>query len=168
MLPPSRKSFLLFYALLVGLPLLGLVGILAAGRSLGAPVSVGGAWDLQVDLSVAQAQSCAAWLGSARPLTLNITQSGRYLTLTLSTLGNVSIPATLDGTRLATDAASPTSSKIEGGCIGRAGLGLKAMIDPNANPRVITGVLSVNGCPSCGSVSFRAKRQVLPTGNRGE
>jgi hypothetical protein len=168
MMSELKKHFFLSYVLLVGLPLFGLVGILEAGRNLIAPVSVGGVWDLQPDLSVAEAQSCSAWLRLARPVALEISQSGRNLALTLSTLPKVSLQAELNGTELATDLALPASSRVEGSCTNAGRLSLKAEVDPKADPQVLSGVLSMPGCPSCGSIRFRAVKQTLAAGNRSE
>lgn len=61
--------FFLTYALLVGAPLLVLLGVLNAGARLQAPPSVGGEWSLDV----------AATRSSVPPLT--VVQSGRVLEL---------------------------------------------------------------------------------------
>jgi hypothetical protein len=163
-----NNRFFVSYVLLVGLPLLGLVGVLGAGRNLKAPVPVGGTWDFQADLNAANAQSCLASLGLGRAIALEISQSGRNLTLTLGTLPKVTLQATLDGTELSTDLTSPASSRVEGGCTDAAGLSLKAEVGPKADPQVISGALSISSCPSCGSISFRAVRQTLTAGNGSE
>ena len=46
---PTNRNFVMAYIVLVGLPLLGLVGVLRNGRALSAPVSVEGRWTFQAD-----------------------------------------------------------------------------------------------------------------------
>jgi hypothetical protein len=157
---PSKKRLFISYILLVGVPLLGLVGVLAAGRSLTAPLSVAGSWDLHIDRSVTDAQPCIAGLGFTRPTVLEISQSGRYLSLTLGTQPKLKLQATLDGKALVADSTLPVAE----GCSGATGLSLKASIDPKATPPTISGILSFDACPSCGASNFRAVKQVVPPG----
>jgi hypothetical protein len=164
----SKKNFFISYLLLVGMPLLGLIGALEVGRGLIPPVSVGGAWDLQADFSVAGAPSCDAWLDFRRPVALEISQSGGYLTLTLRGQRQVSLQGTLDRMSLVTDSSSPVGSRVENRCSDQAGLSVRAEVNPKANPRTISGILSMDGCPSCGSVNFRAVPHAFPAGNRNE
>jgi hypothetical protein len=160
---PSQKRLFISYILLVGVPLLGMVGVLAAGRSLTAPLSVAGSWDLQIDPSVTLAPSCFAGLGFAHPAVLEISQSGRYLSLTLGTQPKLQLQAKLDGKALAADSALPVAESCRA-----ARLSLRAGVDPKATPPTISGILSFNACPACGEANFRAVRQVLPTGRRSE
>jgi len=73
---------------MVGVPVLGLLGILEAGRGLAAPVSIGGEWAIRFD----RAPNCRV------PAVLNISQSGREATVTLGD-GRL-LRATLDGATL--------------------------------------------------------------------
>lgn len=160
----SKQRLVIFYVLLVGIPLLGVVGVLGAGGSLTAPISVAGSWDIQIDPSIAQAQSCVARLGFTHPTILDISQSGRYLTLTVNSQPKVGLQGTLQGKTVAANLTSPR----EASCSGAAGLSLAAEIDDKAVPRTMSGVLSFDGCPSCESANFQAVRQELPTGKRSE
>lgn len=164
MTPHSRKRLVISYVLLVGIPLLGVVGILGAGRRLTAPISVAGSWDFQIDPSATQARSCVAGLGFTHPTLLEISQSGQYLTLTLNSQPKVGLQGTLQGKAVAANLISP----VEASCDGTAGLSLSAEINPKAVPRSMSGNLKFDGCPSCGSANFQAVRQVLPTGRRSE
>ena len=160
----SKEKLFVSYALLVGIPLLGVVGVLGAGRSLTAPLSVAGSWDLQLDLSVTQARSCIASLGFIHPTVLDISQSGRYLTLTVNSQPKVGLRGMLQGKTVAANLTSPH----EASCGGASGLSLTAEIDPKAAPRMMSGILKFDGCPSCGSANFQAVKQGLPTGRRSE
>jgi hypothetical protein len=161
---PSKKRLVISYVLLVGIPLLGVVGVLGAGRSLTGPISVAGTWNLQIDPSVTQVKSCVAGLGFTHSNILDISQSGRYLTLTLNSQPKVGLPGTLQGKTVAANLTSP----FETSCDGASGLSLTAEIDPKATPRTMSGVLKFDGCASCGSTNFQAVRQVLPTGRPSE
>jgi hypothetical protein len=161
---PSKKRLFVSYILMVGIPLFGIVGVLGAGRRLTAPISVAGSWDLQIDPSVTQARSCVAGLGFTHPTVLEISQSGKYLSLSLSSQLKVKLQATLEGKALVTDSTLPVAES----CSGAAGLSLKADVEPKATPPTMSGVLSFDACPSCGAASFRAVRQVFPTGRRSE
>jgi len=153
----SEQRLVISYVLLVGIPLLGVVGVLGAGRGLTAPISVAGNWDLQLG------QSCGAGLGFTDPTILDISQSGNYLTLTLNSQPQVGLQGTLQGKRFATSLGCP----LEASCSGPAGLSLTAEVDTNAAPRTMSGVLSFNGSPSCRSV-FHAVRQAFQTRRRNE
>jgi len=156
----SKEKFLISYLLLVGVPLLGVAGVLGAGRSLTAPMSTAGSWDLQLDRSINQLQSCGAGLVFGHPASLDISQSGEYLALTLNSQTKVSFEGALRGKTIVAHSSVP----LEAGCNHVAGLSLTAAIDPKVVPRTMSGVLSFVGCPSCGSVNFQAVRQELPTG----
>ena len=95
---------------------------------------------------------------------MDISQSGRYLTLTLNSQPKVELEGTLRGK---TVAANLTTS-FKASCDGAAGLSVTAEIDPKAAPRMMSGILKFDGCPSCGSANFQAVRQGLPTARRSE
>jgi hypothetical protein len=160
----SRK-LIIPYLLLVGLPLLGLMGVLGVGRGVTPPPSVGGIWDVQVDHRTGEAQHCAVWSEFTRSSTLEIMQSGRYLTLTLGSQPKISVQATLDGGSLIS-ASSSQSSKLERDCSSDAGLLLIAKMDAAAKPQVISGTVSASGCPACGSINFLATRRTSSSVNK--
>jgi len=160
----SKEKLFVSYALLVGIPLLGVVSVLGAGRSLTAPLSVAGSWDLQIDSSFPQPQSCITSLGFHNPTVLDISQSGRYLTLTLNGQPKVELEGTLQGKTVAANLATP----FKASCDGAARLSLTAEVDSKAAPRMMSGILKFDGCASCGSVNFQAVRQGLPTAKRSE
>jgi hypothetical protein len=153
----SKQRLVISYVLLVGIPLLGVVGVLGAGRGLTAPISVAGNWDLQLG------QSCGAGLGFTEPTILDISQSGNYLTLTLNSQPQVGLQGTLQGKTVAASLGSPPETSYSGA----AGLSLTAEVDTNAAPRTMSVVLSFDGSPSCGSV-FHAVRQAFPPRRRSE
>jgi len=126
--------------MLVGVPVLGLFGILEAGRSLAAPPSVSGDWTVEFD----SAANCAG-LARLRQPALTISQSGTEARITLN-----------DG-RATTLEASINESSL-------TAKSLTAAITGKAAQRVLEGKVELDGC---GPVAFRAVRQA-PAKKRGE
>src|SRR5262245_38209947 len=73
---------ILLYRSLVGLPIVGMVGALRLGSGLNAPTSVAGAWlvELSGPAGGIQRRNDAPM---SEPLTLNITRSGRRLSISV-------------------------------------------------------------------------------------
>lgn len=126
---------LLLYVGLVGLPLVGLFGVLRAGVGLEAPPAIAGEWVLEPGA----AATCA---GTDR---IAIEQSGRFL------LVRGAAPATearLDGGRLAATLRAP-----EGPCAG-----VLLALEGAFSDGVLEGRLSNAACPPCASTPLRARR----------
>jgi hypothetical protein len=152
----SNRNFVLFYILLVGLPILGLFGVLRKGRSLTPPISVDGSWKVQTD-GVATLP-CG---NASQPSNINlaISQSGETFTMNLGGVQKSPIFGALDGTTL--KATGPSSAwPGDNSCAGGHDFSLIAKVDPKASPRALAGTISINDCPSCSPVSFHAVRQV--------
>jgi hypothetical protein len=81
------------YLLLVGVPVLGLLAILEAGRGIPAPLSIAGDWTLEFD----PAAQCATGPTGLRQPALNISQSGTGALITVNgaTLTAKSLTATI-------------------------------------------------------------------------
>jgi len=126
--------------LLVGLPVLGLFGILEVGRSLAAPLSIGGEWTLEFD----PAATCAGPARLRQPA-LNISQSGTSALIALNDGRATTIDAAIDG--------ATVSAKS-----------LNATITGKQGQRLLEGKMEFDGCAP---VAFRAVRQA-PAKKRGE
>jgi hypothetical protein len=148
----------LAYIFLVGLPLLGLAGILKSGRGLKAPFSVDGAW--KIEASAPSASPCGNLLSSISNAPLSISQSGKSLVVTVSG-GTKTATGTLDGKIINAQFAGADQSSA----CGDGSLALSATLDPLAEPRTLSGTLSVEGCASCAPLAFRAVRQPKAPGN---
>ena len=61
----SNRNFIIAYILLVGLPVLGLVGVLKTGRGVAAPISLDGTWTLQADSSRLASLPCGKSLATS-------------------------------------------------------------------------------------------------------
>ncbi len=161
----TNRNFLIAYALLVGLPLLGLAGVLKAGRSISAPISVDGAWKFETDPVRLASLPCTQSFASLQDSVVNISQSGKQLVLVRSNGGKTAGSGVLEDTTLTAMLPLPDASASEPGCKSDGGLRLAATIDPKAKPRSMVATVSINGCRSCPTVEFHALRQVHPAKN---
>jgi hypothetical protein len=159
----ANRNFIIAYILLVGLPIVGLVGVLKTGRSLRAPISVDGVWQVQADPVQVAALPCGKTLAYTPETALAISQSGKNFTLTLINGPKSTGSGVLDGTALKASVVSSAGWSDEGACGNGRELSLVATVNPKADPRSLSGMLSVNNCPSCASVEFHAVRLPPPS-----
>jgi hypothetical protein len=155
----ANRNFIIAYILLVGLPLLGLAGVLKSGRSLNAPFSVDGAWKMDAGAVHITAAPCAEFLSSVSNSPVSISQSGTSLVIGL---GGKTTTGTLAGKTIKAQFAGADSPKAAD-CSDHS-LTLTATLDPMTEPRTLTGRLSVEDCASCVPAEFRATRQPRPVG----
>src|SRR3954469_23378219 len=96
--PPHRRAtrIAVAYLCLVGVPLLGVLGVLRAGQRLAAPVAVNGTWTVQADLSGLGGTACTQLLAEVRQPFLSVAQSGGHLVLTFNNAQRTAITGTLD------------------------------------------------------------------------
>jgi hypothetical protein len=154
----SNRNFVVAYVLLVGLPLLGLAGVLKSGHSLIAPISVDGVWKIEADARPFASPSCDQIASSFAAGSAVISQSGKSLVLTFGNSAKTVASATLEGKTL-TAAFVPVRDASRDSRCGDQLITLTATVDPGVEPRSLSGVLAVNGCPSCAPWEFRAVRQ---------
>jgi hypothetical protein len=147
----SRTKLLIAYVLLVGLPLLALIGILRAGRRLAPPPSVAGPWNLQADLSSIPDAACRQMLASIGQPFVTITQSGENLSFNFNDPKKTLAAGTLQGSDLS---LSPRRGLDGAGCAGAASIELHARVATESGQRVLTGLLTVEGS----AAPFRADR----------
>jgi hypothetical protein len=158
------KSILL-YLFLVGVPLLGIVGLLQVGQSLSAPISLAGKWTAQ--LVPAQPQDLASedWLLGGGSTTLSITQSGPNFRLTFDdTPGKVfegSIREMTINARVLDrgGAATTNPSNVRTTAVAFRGRVVRGTVDRQVQPDRLIGVLIFGDGPSRAEVSLTAMRQ---------
>jgi hypothetical protein len=158
----ASRRFAIAYILLVGLPLLGLVGVLKAGRRVSAPISVDGGWKLDATVSKPLSGSCSKPLVSLQDSTLTISQSGKNLVLSLNRGSKSMGSGVIDGTAFSGTiplSNTGTAAADDAGCGSNPWLTLTASVDPKAQPRSMLGTIAVNGCSSCATMTYRAVRQ---------
>lgn len=162
----SKRQLITAYLLMVGIPLLGLVGILRVGSHLTAPLSVGGRWNVEADFKSLASSPCGAVLASAEQPRLRIVQSGRDLILTLNNGLRTTVPATLDGSTLTTGTASPDAvqrvAAVIPGCSGPESIYLDGTVSRQGSQEFLTGQVILKTCPECAPVQFYAVRMVPP------
>lgn len=152
-----NRNFIIYYSLLVGLPVLGLFGILKAGHNLAAPVSVGGDWSFEIAAEGVAESPCLRSVFASREGLVSISQSGKRLALVLDDKFKTTASGVIEG-----DAIRLSAPSLPGGpadCGGNFSLLLTATADRDAEPKVMTGLISFNECPACSPVEFRAIRQ---------
>jgi hypothetical protein len=156
------RNFVVAYILLVGLPLLGLAGVLRSGRKLTAPISVDGVWKIEADAGRLAVPSCDKPASAFSSVV--ISQSGKSLVLTFNNAARTVSSGGLEGKNLKASVVPVRDLSDKGGCGDDQAVMLTATVDPNTEPRSMTGLLSVNACPSCVPVKFHAVRQPRAAG----
>ena len=143
------------YVLLVGAPLLGLLGILQAGERLVPPRAVGGDWLL--DHAPDGAPACLESSPDGEPVTLHIAQSGTRAELTLRAgARRVGLAARIAGDSLY---AAAQAGRGRSAC---SGMALHARMDGDSTVRQLVGSIRAGVCPACSAHAFVARR-ALPT-----
>jgi len=154
----ENRRFVLAYILLVGVPLLGLAGVLKFGRGLSAPISVDGVWKLSADGTHLPAK-CAKGLAFLQGSLITFSQSGRDVIVTVNGEGAISGSGVIEGTTLNASLPVVATTANEPGCNTDNVLTLRATVDPKLEPRSMQGIFSFQQCPSCSSLSYQAVRQ---------
>lgn len=157
----ANRNFVIAYVFLVGLPLLGLVAVLKSGRGLTAPFSVDGTWKIEPSGKDFPVSPCGKFLFSISSAPLAISQSGKTLVVALSG-GTKTATGTLDGKIIKAQFAGKATATNKSGaaeCGGDGSLMLTATLDPHAEPRTLSGTLSIDDCGSCAPMEFHAVRQ---------
>jgi hypothetical protein len=154
----TSLSFILAYVALVILPILGLSGALRIGRTLIAPVSISGVWKIHVNPKNTVALPCGKSLAAA-DAGFAISQSGRNFTLQFNNPVMSAASGHIEGNTIKADIAVAPNPSGESGCDEAHVLSFTATVDPEVNPQLLTGVLSVNDCSGCLPLEFRAVRE---------
>jgi hypothetical protein len=158
----TNRNFVIVYVGLVLLPLAALAGILRAGRGVKAPISVDGAWNLQIDSAQLNSLPCGKALADNSEKTIVLSQSGKSFLLSFASGPRVSAYGTLDGTALRASLRPSKEWSTEAGCGAGRQLSFLATINPASHPKSMRGSLSVEDCSSCVPVEFQAVQQAAP------
>jgi hypothetical protein len=142
----------IIYILLVGAPLLGLLGILRVGERIVPPRHVGGEWVVEPAFAAAARAACPDLVFPAAGPRLDVSQSGTRAVLTLNDTAAATLDARLDGPSLAAGTRRGSAA-----CAGR-GLRLAVTLSPDPQSPRLEGAATVPGCRSCAPVPFRAAR----------
>lgn len=154
-MPLTRNiRFILGYLVFVALPVAGLVACLRQGQTLNAPAALAGQWRLRSDSS----PPCLPEI-PARGLTFNISQSGEYLSLSLSSHPEAAASGTIHEKTIVVSVPSSRFQHAQPGCEDILGLRISAVTGPGSRPESLTGSLSFDGCDACPSMALEAARQ---------
>jgi len=159
---PTNRNFVMAYIVLVGLPLLGLVGVLRNGRTLSAPVSVEGRWTFQADPRQPVYQPCLQALISLPNPGMTISQSGKSLVVSLHDPARLTGSGIIEGSTIHASLLPPRGVANGTDCSGEQALSFAAAIDPKTDPKSLAGTLSVSLCSSCAPLPFHATRASRP------
>jgi len=149
----DRTKLILAYVCLVGIPLLGIFGILWLGRHLVAPISVSGPWNIEIDRSALQNNPCTAPLAEIRQPFLEVIQAGPQLRVRLGDSRKTTLQGVIEETTLKIGNASAKAAD----CRDPLALQLQATVNRRGE-RVLTGTLAIAGCNTCSILPFRAVR----------
>ena len=130
----------LLYLGLVGLPVLGVLGLLQVGQTLSAPISLAGTWNAQLSPDTESTPADPGLL--PRPMVLTITQSGSDVILVFdddqrTTLVGKIQGAIIDATAVRQDGTTANYAAD----FGNTPRSFRASIDWRAEPRRLVGVL---------------------------
>lgn len=147
----TNRRFISAYLLLVGLPLAALAGVLKVGRTLTAPISIDGAWKVEVNANLPASDPCDKAVASLLGSSIVVSQSGKSLELTFD--GATKVAGKLEGTGITASVNAPS------GCQSDQTSTLRAFVGTKSGAKVLAGSLSISDCPSCTPIEFRAVRQ---------
>lgn len=146
---------IVMYLLLVGIPVLLVIGVLQFGSSLTPPISVGGVWNVEVPAQTANLCGITAFHSDQPALT--ISQSGSNLQLTFNDEAKTSLSGVLEDTN--GTSGDRSQATITARVSNSQELTLRATVDRASTPNRLRAELNAAGCPSGAVVSFTATRQ---------
>lgn len=124
----------LHYLVLVGIPIVGVLGLLRLGSNIVPPISVGGVWRLELASSALAETDCARLFDADVQPLLTISQSGMYLTMELNTIEKLRFKGTLSESAIAT-IQNESETVI-----------FQAVVDHQSSPHTLTGAVSLPAC----------------------
>lgn len=154
----TNLSFAVAYLVLVALPLVVLTGVLRSGRTLAAPVSVGGLWGIQANPDKVFALPCGKPLAAA-DANFTILQSGKNFTLNFANSTMSSMSGVVEGSAIKASILPAAGWAKAAGCNEGRSLTLTATVDSNVNAQFLSGTLLLDDCPACVPVQFHAVRE---------
>jgi hypothetical protein len=137
----------LTYVTLVGLPILGVFGVLKLGKELRSPISVAGAWRLELSREWSNGVDCGP-VRLSDALTINVSQAGSALSLSVEAGEVGGLTGELAGSRIS--AAGKASAIL-----------IKAEIDTAAEPDRMSGFITLSGGREAERIGFVAIRGSL-------
>jgi len=151
---------ILLYLSLVGIPVLGVLGLLQVGQGLTPPISVGGIWIAELSPPAVDDPSCGGPLRRAHGLVVTISQSGTHLRLTFNDEQRTTLVGKLQDLNLtaevprqsAAPAATPANHEV-------AAIQVQARVERQTEIVRLSGGLTLNACSRGATIPFTATRQ---------
>jgi len=147
------------YLLLVGTPLLGLVGLLRVGERIEAPSAIAGTWAVDSAFSRAVERGCFP-RAFAEATAFEITQSGRFVRLTANDAAATTFEGRLDGGALVARGARAAPTTALPQCAAPRATELRLRLLDDAGTQQLAGSWGLPECAACRALPFRATRQL--------
>ena len=129
---------ILLYVILVGVPVLGIVGLLRVGQRVSAPISLAGKWSAQLTPPNPQDLAGNNSLLRPGPTNLKISQSGTHLLLSFEDEQNTTLVGNIqDETINAVRRGATETHKSEG----TTSVNLNARVDRHTDPDRLLGIV---------------------------
>jgi hypothetical protein len=148
----------LLYLILVGAPVAGIYGIVRLGQDLKPPISVAGAWNVELTPRTADTAPCRGLIVSSKSLILKVTQTGPHLALTLNDQNATRLAGVVNLERL----TARSLEQIEAMPVApgmTSPIQLQANIDRQPGLDRLSGTFTFANCPAGTELSFTAMRQ---------
>lgn len=141
------------YLFLVGVPLLGLFGILRTGERIVPPHSIGGLWSVDIRYKSPPVLPCSGLGVVDGPMEMTISQSGTRAEASFTDDGATQLSLSLAG-----DSLTAVGTTAIPGCPDDE-LVLTGRLMPEAGRQLMEGVLARPDCPDCPTAAFLAVRR---------
>lgn len=138
---------ILLYLVLVGVPVAGVYGIVCLGRDLKPPVSVAGAWTVELTPRAADSVPCKSFVVPSKSLILKVTQTGPHVDLTLNDQSATRLSGEVNFESLTAKSQGAVTTSMQAG------------IDRHSDVERLSGTFTFANCPAGSELSFTAVRQ---------
>ena len=146
------------YFLLIGAPVLGVLGLLRMGRDLAPPISIKGTWAVELVPQAPGEQACEEALRFNHK-TLIISQSGLYLRLKFDDEQGTALDGQIQDATVIAEARHRSTAAANAQA-GTAAISIYANLDrQQLEPERLRGELTFDGCPPGIKMNFIATRQ---------
>jgi hypothetical protein len=149
------------YLMLVGIPLLGVMGVLRVGQSLPAMLCMHGPWTVETSQQ-ATSPSCTEQRRQVEPLAFSISQSGPRLSISLDNERKDVLQGRIDDTDVIATVPHFSGTSFLTNETGTNIVELRATLDRQATPARLWGVLSFSKCPELKFVATHQPALSLP------
>jgi len=147
----------LLYLVLVGIPILGILGLLQVGQTLSAPISVAGTWNAQLSLPSQLDSAAGDPLIHPGPTLLNISQSGPRLFLAFNDDQKTTLVGNVQDMTI--DASVFRDGRANSSSLAATIIHFHGKVNRQTEPDRLVGVLIFEDGPSRTEVPLTATRQ---------